>query len=272
MSVDTGFDLAAEVARVRSAIEGEKQRLTLEIDYLTDQRAKLVATLRNLEDVDRDAPADPPPLTVAPDGDDQAIGGGNVCPHCGRTFETPHGLAVHRARSHGRRTTRETSGGRVVCSDCGKTVTASNLERHRARKHGPAALPAREPSAAEYRCDDCGRTFPSGSALGGHRKVHMSKAREGPKVVESSEPMERRSFDPDRLRDLAGDGIDPNAQAYGGPAQPEPKRVAALPDQQVCGEGGCTTILSRYNESGKCSVHEASKTFQPPKFARGLTG
>lgn len=218
MSVD--FDLDAELARVRTSLQTETDRLAVEIAAMTERRKRLVATLRTLESVDLTEPGEtPPPAPLQPLGPEPTPSGGFVCPPpCGRTFDSEHGLNVHRARTHGRPTpaTGDDADGRPLCPECNEPFSSkANLIRHRTRRHGY------DPGVGEeFRCDPCELTFPNAQGLGAHRRHHHPKGAalpvsspsesvtepEAPKVTAGG-PIERRPFDPDAARVAAAGGI-----------------------------------------------------------------
>jgi len=125
---------------------------------------------------------DPPP-TLMPSGpaDDEQSAGGNVCPHCGRTFASPNGLSIHVGRAHG-----------------GKPAPIA--------KRAPDKQAPETAAAATYPCSDCDLVFDSAQKRGGHRRVqHPNPLTVVPPSSEPSVladiPFERKPFDPQVVRE-----------------------------------------------------------------------
>lgn len=230
-----------------------------------------------------------PPAVLEPLGPEPEPSGGFVCPPpCGRTFDSEHGLKVHRARTHGEHPPRDDE--QIACTVCSLLVRRSNMARHQT---SASCKPA---GTSVFRCDPCGLDFTSPQALGAHRRHNHPKRQvdgsdssassevakqepDGPTVVDGP-PIGHRDFDPDAARHAAVVGITeselsddasliPAHKPAAAKASPAP--VSLLPGQTVCAEPGCDTILSRYNKSKKCAPHE-SKILRSPRFARGATG
>lgn len=190
-----------------------------------------------------------------------------MCPDCRRTFTTGHGLQVHRRRIHNTGPT-EPAPGRVRCEHCGVQISSGNLGRHIARHH--ADRPA---SVVEHRCEVCGRVFATGSGLGGHRRAHKPRKKDTAPAAALVEPpawpssltiapvadaIGKTDFDADGARHAAADAlhadnagvtVKPADTGFTAPAKSKPTRFCST---------GCGTILSLYNETGRCSACDSA--------------
>ena len=102
------------------------------------------------------------------------------CEGCGRSFETVHGMNIHRARCNGELERKfaappaRREDGMYECEGCGRSFeTVHGLNIHRARCNGEperkfAAPPARREDGM-YECEGCGRSFETVHGLNIHR-------------------------------------------------------------------------------------------------------
>lgn len=104
----------------------------------------------------------------------------------------------------------------------------------------------RPPAGREFRCPDCGDTFPTPQAQGAHRRRQHPRQPRPEVVSKRPEPPAHEDDNEDE------EPVSPFA------AFP-PLADKQHPEEGVCATEGCTTRLSRYNDSTHCSVHEQAR-------------
>jgi hypothetical protein len=137
---------------------GGTMTLEVEIDWLNAPIHEITFIrdifdlLRSLEDNGGKVQPDRPAAPQEPSGKNAV-----ACADCGRSFGSAHALRLHRAKSHGERSTNPKVAGRRVATDTGP-----------------------------FKCDDCDQEFGSKQARGAHRRSHKPAAVQPPPVLVSN--------------------------------------------------------------------------------------
>lgn len=133
---------------------------------------------------------------------------------------------------------------------------------------GPPPIEPPDPDTTtavdDHICEHCGQTFKSAGGLGSHRsKTHWKNkpapAPTPPAVIPC--PTCERTFTTEHGLSVHTARVHKTL-----PPSAETANVAPIVGPRTCIEPGCTTRLSAYNKTEKCSVHDS--LLQPPKFAK----
>ncbi|TKW29299.1 hypothetical protein SEVIR_3G386500v4 [Setaria viridis] len=152
------------------------------------------------------APAPPPPQEL------------HACSVCGKAFPSYQALGGHKASHRAK----------PPVSPAGSLIRDEDAKQHAAPAPAPAPSSSAEAKASAHECNVCGKAFPTGQALGGHKRCHydgtIGSAAAPARSASSSAATTRVSS----TTTAAGGGFDLNL-----PALPEiPERCAAAPEEE----------------------------------------
>lgn len=96
------------------------------------------------------APAPPPPQEL------------HACSVCGKAFPSYQALGGHKASHRAK----------PPVSPAGSLIRDEDAKQHAAPAPAPAPSSSAEAKASAHECNVCGKAFPTGQALGGHKRCH----------------------------------------------------------------------------------------------------